>query len=282
MIQVLLPGEATLKELAFEETPAFRRQITAALWIDLLHPTPEEELSLENILGLEIPSREEMHEISESSRLFVEKEALYMSCWALCYETVIPQNASVTFILTAKHFVSIRYSDHHAFRVFNQSRGRLQGRKPVSTACALVDLLEAMIGHIASTLRLLEQDLNSLSTLIFSEQDTQRKAAKKVGLKQIVHRIGKRNAVVSNLRESLVSLSTLTPFLIGNATWKIVPDLSGRMQTIKQDIKSLSEYDAQLSAEITFLLDSTIGLISVEQNQSMKVLSIAAVLVAFI
>ena len=59
------------------------------------------------------------------------------------------------------------------------------------------------------------------------------------------------------------------------------PD-SRRLRTLERDINSLREYDGQLSAEINFLLDSTVGLISIDQNQTMKILSVAALILAFI
>jgi magnesium transporter len=51
-----------------------------------------------------------------------------------------------------------------------------------------------------------------------------------------------------------------------------------RLRTLDRDVASLGEYDAQLSAEISFLLDATFGLIGLEQNNIIKVFSIAAVL----
>src|SRR5271170_5092153 len=157
-----------------------------------------------------------MTEISESSRLFVEGDALYMSCWLLCYETAIPQNASVAFIITPKHFISIRYSDHHAFRIFRTPQRGIQHHRFRSADGALLEVLEAAVGHIASTLRLIEQDLNNLSLVIFGEQKKQKAGTSNLGLKRIVQRLGKRNSLVANLRESAVSLSALTPFLIEN------------------------------------------------------------------
>jgi magnesium transporter len=132
-------------------------------------------------------------------------------------------------------------------------------------------------------LRLIEQDLNSLSLQIFAEQKAQRKAVKaNGGLKQVVQRLGKRSSLVASLRESSMSLSTLIPFLMENSCDWIRTELRARLTTLQQDINSLRQYDSQLSAEINFLLDSTVGLINIEQNQSIKVLSVAAVLVAFI
>jgi magnesium transporter len=62
----------------------------------------------------------------------------------------------------------------------------------------------------------------------------------------------------------------------------ITPDVSSRLTTLQRDIKSLGAYNGQLSAEIAFLLDSTVGLINFEQNQVMKWLGAAAILVTFI
>lgn len=282
MIQLLLPGENALTKVELAETKAFRERVEQARWIDLFEPEQEEEEFLKKVLKLGIPSREEMMEISESSRLFVEGDALYMSCWLLCYETAIPQNASVSFIISPKHFISIRYSDHHAFRIFRSAQKGIRHHRFRSTDGALLEVLEAAVGHIASTLRLVEQDLNNLSLIIFGEQKTQKPDAPNLGLKRIVQRLGKRNSLVANLRESAVSLAALTPFLIENSREWINPQLKLRFQILLQDIESLREYDGQLTAEISFLLDSTVGLIGYEQNQSMKILSVAALLIAFV
>jgi len=282
MIQMLQPGESSLSVAELQDTKEFRDRLDKARWIDLFDPEPNEEHFVEKALELAIPSHEEMTDISESSRLFVEDDTLYMSCWLLCYEMAIPQNASVTFIITPTRFISIRYSDHHAFRIFRSARKGVQHHQFRSTDGALLEVLEAAVGHIASNLRLIEQDLNSLSLAIFAEQKNQKASAKKLGLKSIVQRLGKRNSLVANLRESAVSLAAVTPFLLENARAWISPDLKVRYKILSQDIESLREYSGQLSAEISFLLDSTVGLIGYEQNQSMKILSVAAVLIAFI
>jgi magnesium transporter len=142
--------------------------------------------------------------------------------------------------------------------------------------------MDGITGHIAYTLRLVEQDLNDLSVEIFAEQHAQIAKAKPVGLKRVVKRLGKRNSLVANLRESSVSLSTITPFFVTNEPGWLTPDVSARLTTLQRDVKSLGEYNTQLTSEIAFLLDSTVGLINFEQNQMMKWLGAAALLVTFI
>ncbi len=50
-----------------------------AVWIDLMEPTREEEAAVERLIGVEIPTREEMEEIEISSRLYSENGAHVMT-----------------------------------------------------------------------------------------------------------------------------------------------------------------------------------------------------------
>jgi magnesium transporter len=51
-----------------------------------------------------------------------------------------------------------------------------------------------------------------------------------------------------------------------------------RLKQIERDLHSLSAYEGQLSSEIVYLHNVTLGLISLDQNRIIKVFSIAAVL----
>jgi magnesium transporter len=281
VIQLLKPGGDSLQAATLEELTASKETPIEAFWIDLLKPEPAEEQFVEKLLDVNIPSSDEMQEISESSRLFQEDGILYASCWVLCFESPIPVNTSVTFVITEKQFISIRYSDHHAFRIFQSAASRLQKRRFRNSNEALAELLEAIVGHIASNLRLVDQDLNGLSIEIFAEQRSQRKG-KSLGLKRVVQRLGKRSSMIANLLESLVSLSSVVSYVIRNGKDGLQADVATRLKTLDRDIRSLREYDAQLTAEVNFLLDSTVGLINFEQNQTMKFLGIAALIVSLI
>jgi len=279
VIQLLKPGGDSVQVATLEELSASTETLTEAFWIDLLKPEPAEEQFVEKLLNVDVPSSEEMEEISESSRLFEEDGVLYVSCWVLCFDSPIPINTSVTFVITKKQFISIRYSDHHAFRVFKSAASRLQKRRFRNSNEALAELLESIVGHIASNLRLVDQDLNALSIEIFAEQRSQRRG-KSLGLKRVVQRLGKRSSMIANLLESSVSLSSLVSYFTRNATDGLQADVAARLKTLSRDIQSLREYDAQLTAQVNFLLDSTVGLINFEQNQTMKFLGVAALIVS--
>ena len=54
-------------------------------------------------------------------------------------------------------------------------------------------------------------------------------------------------------------------------------DVKPRLETLRQDIASLNDYDTHLVNKVQLLLDATLGLINVEQNNIIKVLTIVSV-----
>ena len=284
MIQILTKGSASLHPVALEDLRRDKKGLADALWIDLLNPASEEEEFVEKQLGVDLPAQAKMEEIEESSRMYEANGALHLSCWLLSYEATIPENSSVTFVVNRKHLVSVRYSDHHSFRLFSSPRKRVQPQVFNTVNDVFIELLDVTVGHIASTLRNIEQSLNTISLEVFADQDAQQRLTHQStgGLKRVVQRLGKRNSLVASLRENSMSLQNITPFLTEQAREWLTQDQTARLRTLERDINSLREYDGQLSAEINFLLDSTVGLISIDQNQTMKILSVAALILAFI
>ena len=68
----------------------------AAVWIDLVNPTTAEDKLVEKLVGVEIPTREEMQEIEISSRLYIENGARYMTATLMCQsDTDMPKTTAV-------------------------------------------------------------------------------------------------------------------------------------------------------------------------------------------
>ena len=86
------------------------------VWIDLYNPTREEELHIEGVLGIELPTREEMKEIEASSRLYQEDGAQFMTATLVTQiDDPWPVTSHVTFVLVKDKLVTIRYCEPYAF-----------------------------------------------------------------------------------------------------------------------------------------------------------------------
>jgi magnesium transporter len=248
-------------------------------WVDLLNPTTAEEHSVEHLLGFGVPTREEMAEIEESSRLYREGDAVVMT--AIVIDGAAqerPSRTQVTFVLTASQLVCIRYADPLPFKLF-QSKCQQHPEEHTTAPDILASLLGSIVERAADILETTAADLYGISARLFFNSDTKRRATRVEGeLSTLIERLGRKNMTVAILRESLLSIARLIAFAKERAPVAFSNAVTARLKQIDKDARSLSQYEQQLTAEIAYLHDATLGLINLEQNGIIKVFSIAAVL----
>ena len=141
------------------------------VWIDLHDPTNEEEVRVERLLGLDIPTRDEMAEIEESARLYEEGGALFMTATVVAGASERrPAATQITFVLTPEALVTVRYADPLPFRDF----AARCARRPVSRTTpdqVFLALVESVVNRVADLLEASEAELDRLSAEIFADED---------------------------------------------------------------------------------------------------------------
>jgi magnesium transporter len=255
----------------------------SAVWVDMLRPTPEEDSSLEKSLGIDIPTREEMEEIEVSSRLYTEPGAAYVTMLLLSKaDTEAPALSPATFILTERRLVTVRYEEPKAFQSF-AARGQKSQIGGDSPDFVLVGLCEAIIERMADVLERATKDIDRLSHEIFATHG--RRPSRSQDFQKLIVELGKKGELASNIRDSLVTLSRAFGYLILHADQREKEgrdrrgdkEFRGRLKSTARDAGSLTDHVSFVSQKITFLLDATLGLVNIEQNQIIKIFSIAAV-----
>lgn len=248
------------------------------VFLDLMNPSRAEELEAESWLEYQLPSREEMQEIEESSRLYLEKGALYMTAWIpVGLDTPDPDTTAISFVIAPDCLTTVRYADPMAFRLLADTVRR-QCSLPTTSDAVFLTLCELIVARIADALQTVESDLKKVGREIFSLRPHEANAAIEKDLGDVVRTLGRRSALVANLRESLVSVNRMLQFFLNNgATW-LRGDLAAQFRSVMRDVKSLDDYTNQQQQEMTFLLESTLGLINIQQNQIIKIFTIASVL----
>lgn len=248
----------------------------AALWFDLLHPTRQEEHRVEGHLGLEVPTREDMLEIEASSRVYREGDALFMTAILLANtDTDLPEATPVSFILTDRSLVTIRYSEPRSVQTFLARAERAPGGYHSGEA-VLIGLLEAVVDRTADILERLGLEIEALTREVLEHQHSRPGPGRE--FREILQNIGKRADLNGKARESLVSLGRIRTFLgQGLVTRENNKGLRSRLKTLGRDINSLTDHASFLSNKFNFLLDATLGMINIEQNAIIKIFSVAAV-----
>jgi magnesium transporter len=247
----------------------------AADWLDLFQPSPAEERLAEQFLGAAIPTREETQEIEFSSRFYAEDGAVYMTATVLSgVEVANPVLTPFTIVVAGDRIATLRYEELRAFKQF-LVRATKSGSACQNPAAVFLGLIEAIVDRTADVLERISTDVDRLNREIFDRRPGRSQHGRK--LSQLIGDIGVQGDLTAKARESLASLERLVQFAnltLGKAYTK-GPN-SGRLKLAGRDIRSLEDQTAFMSNKINFLLDATLGLISTEQNEVIRILTVAA------
>jgi len=247
-----------------------------AFWVDLLNPSSDEIARVMADYGIHVPARESLEEIETSSRLRANGRVLYLSM-PLATEDEATGFAPVPlgFIVSPQLLVTVRYSDVYAFA---QVEAAIETAPPVGSAvfCSLID---GMVDFGADRLERLSNRLGALSAQAFAPQATfgQRDKRASGALRDCLRAVGSAGDHLSHFRESMLGLQRIIGFVIKVAADWLSPEEKSRLSTAQQDLASLVDFEAHLSAKTQFLLDAILGFVNIEQNDIFKVLTIASV-----
>jgi magnesium transporter len=249
-----------------------------ATWIDLCEPTREEEKLVERMLKLDVPTREEMKEIEPSSRLFERGDAIYMTLSTLYgIEEGQPAAEPIAFVLAHNRLVTVRYTRPKPFRMFADHVMR-EPELVRDALTVLVRLLDTIIDRLADELEEAGTEIERISDQIFRRDETRRRRIPSARLEALLTRIGRAQSLLARIRETAVSSSRVIGFLAASARLRANPAEREHVLSLAADVGSLIDHSAFLATNLTFLLDASLGLISVEQNAALKVFSLAAVI----
>lgn len=247
-------------------------------WIDMLSPDAEEDRLIEEYLSLSIPTKEDMKDIELSARLYSEDGAEFRTMTTVSKVHLNdPVKTQVTFILTEKFVVSVRYAELTSFKLYKQQAQKKGGVPHALTEAIMLDIMEAMTDRIADSLENIGNEIDELSAAIFRSKKITVK--RKTGMLQsAIRKVGEKGELLNMLRESLATISRLISHHYveqeENHPNRIIRH---KMNTLNRDVDSLNDHAAFLSGKMNFMLDATLGMINLEQNQIIKIFSIAAV-----
>jgi magnesium transporter len=248
-----------------------------AVWVDLLDPSPAETAFVERASGLRLPSVADLSEIETSSRLQAHDGILYLSA-ALVHRANAdnPGTTPVGFVLGPELLVTVRFDELVAFTTFGQAA-------PGTASEAFAGLIEAIVDRLADVLERIAAELDTLSRRLFRSGPLEgvgkrhRPAHEAADLRLILRRVGASGDLASKIRDSLHGLARMVPYVESMGAAWLPEAVKPRLEIVRHDLHSLSDYDAHLVENVQLLLDATLGLINVEQNDIIKVLTIVSV-----
>lgn len=256
--------------------------IDLPFWIDLYNPAPQDNRYVEQLLGISLPTREEMQEIEVSARLYQEDGAEFMTLTAASQlESDEPINTPITFVLKGTTLVTVRYAEPKAFANF-VVRAQRSNTVPVGNGeQIMMGLIEALLDRMADALERVGTGIDQVSRQVFRKggKGKEKASPSSEDLQAVIERIGQDGDLLTKVRESLVSINRVLTYhtSVDQQDKKVTKEAKARSKVLYRDVVALTDQATFLSSKVNFLLDATLGLINLQQNQIIKIFSVAAV-----
>jgi magnesium transporter len=278
----LQSGDATRKPVminAFELQNGRLRQIqidskedlaaTAPIWVDLLAPSKEERQWVEDIFDLELPDADDLRNIEESARFYIEDSGdVHMHSDFLLDKEDESRNVPVAFVLHNNILFSMREEELPVFRL-QRLRARIQPGYVTDGKDVLLDLYDADVEYSADALEDIYAELEKVSRTVLTPQVTDDEAA------EILSDIAKEEDLNGRIRRNVLDTRRALSFLMRSRLMSTAQHDDARQ--ILRDIDSLDGHTSFLFGKINFLMDATVGFININQNKRVSKLTTISV-----
>jgi len=237
------------------------------LWIDLMQPSIKEQKSVENFMEISLQTRQQVEEIESTSKYSETENAIISNS-----NFFIPRGdtftvETVSFIISNEGvLVSMRQAE---FRTFREAEKRLQmNYRSYSTGYhILISLLEVRIDFDADLVEMVGKQVASLSRDI--------NAGEKID-KEVLYRINALQENTMLLRENIFDRQRVLSSILRSE--RFPNDIYPRLQLMIKDVNSLISHADFSFQRLDYIQDAALGLINIEQNEIVKIFSVAAVI----
>jgi magnesium transporter len=239
------------------------------VWLDVCEPSEEEAEAVRAELGLTFEALEAAQNMEVSARFYVdESEAVHLRADFLSDAEDGPENAPVQFVIRGSTLFSFHHID---LPTFNSLRER---SATALTSCAdakdvLLEIYATDIEYCADLLEGVHRHLKGASKTVLTRSMNDKLAAAVLG------RLARQEDLNGNVRHNISDNRRAISFLLRERL--LDEKQAASAKEIRRDLDSLDAYTAFLFDKINFLMDATVGFLSVNQNNVIKIFSVAAV-----
>ena len=242
------------------------QDLSDSAWIDLQDPEENERDLLEQLLRTELPESEDVEELESSARYFVDAAGIHVHSLYLTQSEGRHDTATVAFILQPQRLITVRDTELADFRLLRM-RARRNQVEAHNAQELLTLLFEQKVENLADALEDNYLKLGEVSHLVLEDEEAD--------LEEAIDHLAKLEDSNGKIRLCLMDTQRSIAFLQRHL--KDDPELRETCWGILRDIDTLMSHTTFLFEKINFLMDSTQGFISIEQNKIIKIFSIAAV-----
>lgn len=242
------------------------KQLQLADWIDAREPEGHEKTLLQNLLRTDLPEIDDVAEIEASARCFEDQAGIHVHSLFLTQSGNRYNTVSVACILQQERLITIRECSLADLRLlrWRARHGQIRCQSPAEL---LVTLFEQKVENHADNIEDIHRQLEAVSHQVLEDEDAK--------LEEAIAQLARLEDSNGKIRLCLMDTQRDISFLLRHLRNQQEP--AETLREIMRDVETLMSHTTFLFDKINFLMDSTQGFINIEQNQIIKIFSIAAV-----
>ena len=236
------------------------------LWIDLLNPTIKEQKAIENFMELNLQTRQQAEEIESTSKYFETENAIFSNSNFFLKSDDTFAVEPVSMIISEGVLISVRSAESRTVREA-EKKLQMNYRAYPTGYHLMISILEVRIDFDADLVELVAKQVAKLSKDINTEDTID---------KEVIHRINSLQESTMVLRENFVDRQRILSNILRSE--RFPNDIYPRLQLMIKDVNSLINHADFSSQRLDYIQDSALGLINIEQNEIVKIFSVASVI----
>lgn len=260
MIHIYANYGGVFKKFEIDQFGEIRKE--SVVWLDVEKPSDAEIYWLRSAVGFHMPPREVFGDIEISSKYKEEGEAIYMNLSFVIQQKEDISVEPVLFFIKGRYMVSIRYRDIPSMLIFikRMEQNPINFQFPEAIFSQIVNI---EVDRLGDRLEILGRRIRNLRKEVFVEQS-----------EEIIREISYYDELNITIRETInEKLRILSHFV---KSPKINAQTKREIKIVLDDLHTLLDYTSFYMDKLDSIQNSLLGLISIKQNEAVKVFTVLA------
>lgn len=236
-------------------------------WIDLVAPDDKERTLIDRRYGEVVPDADEMEELEASARYYTDDDGIHVHSLFMYRQDGRVRNGTVAFTLKPDRLITSRDNEMPDFRLLRLRvrNARVDAKTPVDV---MLVLLEQKVEHLADELEYLYQELDEVSYGVLKDEDDS-------DVENDIDELAEIEDTNGKVRLCLMDTQRSVSYLMRHI--REHPEAVEACREVLRDGESLLAHANFVSEKVNFLMTAAQGFMGIQQNQIIKIFSIAAV-----
>lgn len=243
------------------------------VWVDVCKPDEEEQERLFQEFEQPAIGVEALGEIEATSRFYKDEHGIHIHSYfiddpllSFQPDETMPRNLSASLTLHNNRLYTTRDEELAVFRLFCIRAGKASSQSHNGVS-VLLGLFETKVDLVADLLERIYGELDGASRSVFGGKGRE--------MQGVVSSLSRFEDLNGKLRLVILDTQRAMRFLLRFANLNETEQQ--RVRNILRDVESLTPHTNYLFKKVSFLMDAANGIINVDQNNIIKVMTLASV-----